>query len=241
MSGKTFFIDLTKCTACRGCQVACKQWHKLPAEATKQLGTHQNPQDLSFTTYKLVRFKEIEDKGGGLRWLFFPEQCRHCVEPPCKAVADGYDERAIIRDELTGAVIYTEFTKAINDLQPNELCPFNIPRKDPVSGIWGKCDMCLDRVHNGLKPACVQSCPTGAMNFGERDDMLALAEKSLEAAKKRFPKAEMANVDDVRVVVLCAYPPADYYEFLMADAGPNLAPMTRKAMLAMLARPFRQS
>ena len=70
MSGKSFLVDLTKCTACRGCQVACKQWHGLPAEETRNMGSHQNPQDLSFNTYKLVRFTEgIID--GKLNWLFF--------------------------------------------------------------------------------------------------------------------------------------------------------------------------
>jgi formate dehydrogenase iron-sulfur subunit len=52
---KAFFIDTTLCTACRGCQVACKQWHDLPAEETQNLGTHQNPPDLSDKTYKWSR------------------------------------------------------------------------------------------------------------------------------------------------------------------------------------------
>ncbi|HIC86305.1 MAG TPA: formate dehydrogenase, partial [Desulfobacterales bacterium] len=58
MSGKAFFIDTTLCTACRGCQVACKQWNQLPAEKTQNWGSYQNPKDLSFQTYKLVRFRE---------------------------------------------------------------------------------------------------------------------------------------------------------------------------------------
>ena len=43
-----FFIDTTRCTGCRGCQVACKQWHDLPAERTQNRGTLENPPDLSF-------------------------------------------------------------------------------------------------------------------------------------------------------------------------------------------------
>ncbi|HDQ40335.1 MAG TPA: formate dehydrogenase, partial [Desulfonatronum sp.] len=105
MQGKTFFIDLTKCTACRGCQVACKQWKKLPAEETRNWGSHQNPKDLSYNTLKLVRFTEVVEDGKLKNWLFFPEQCRHCVNPPCKMVADNYDPRAILQDPLTGAVI----------------------------------------------------------------------------------------------------------------------------------------
>jgi MinD superfamily P-loop ATPase len=53
MEGKAFFIDTTLCTGCRGCQIACKQWNQLPATKTENWGSHQNPKDLSFYTYKL--------------------------------------------------------------------------------------------------------------------------------------------------------------------------------------------
>ena len=55
---KAFFIDTSRCTACRGCQIACKEWNELPANPTKQRGSHQNPPDLNPNNYKLVRFSE---------------------------------------------------------------------------------------------------------------------------------------------------------------------------------------
>ena len=55
---KSFFIDTTKCTGCRGCQAACKQWNQNPATKTRQQGSYQNPPDLSTATFKLVRFSE---------------------------------------------------------------------------------------------------------------------------------------------------------------------------------------
>ena len=211
---KSFFIDLTKCTACRGCQVACKQWHKLPAEETVNWGSHQNPMDLSFITYKLVRFAEVGD-AKDLRWLFFPEQCRHCIDPPCKAVADDDDESAIFVDEKTGAVIYTDMTRNITVTDPEELCPFNVPRRNEKTGVWSKCDMCLDRVHNGMLPACVQACPTGTMNFGEREDMLKMARERLAVVQKKNKKAVLAVPEDVNVIYLCQYDPEDYYKFVV--------------------------
>ena len=60
MSGKYFLVDTTKCIACRGCQVACKQWNKLPGVRTHQWGSPQNPQDLDASTYRLVRFQEYQ-------------------------------------------------------------------------------------------------------------------------------------------------------------------------------------
>ncbi len=233
---KSFLVDLTRCTACRGCQVACKQWNKLPATETSNWGSHQNPKELNPDTYKLVRFEEriIEEK---LHWLFFPEQCRHCVDPPCKAVGDGYAEGAVIQDPDTGAVYYTDLSKDIDTDDPEELCPYNIPRRNPETGIWSKCNMCNDRVKNGLKPACVQVCPTGTMEFGDREDILELAQKRLETVKKEFPKAQLINEDTVNVIYLVGYDPAEYYEYLMADAG-SISPRLfhRRQMFAGLRR-----
>ncbi|WP_029895578.1 4Fe-4S dicluster domain-containing protein [Desulfohalovibrio reitneri] len=232
--GKTFFIDLSRCTACRGCQVACKQWHKLPADQTVNRGSHQNPEDLNFHTYKLVRFRE-DFINGMMKWLFFPDQCRHCIEPPCKMVADGFDEKAIIKDDATGAVIFTAHTKSIEGItDPMELCPYNIPRRNAKTGVWSKCDMCLDRVHNGKLPACVLACPTGTMNFGDRADMMEMAEARLKAVKKTRPKAFLADAKHVRAVVLCEYPSEEYYEHLTASASSRVP---RKNRLAGLLRP----
>ncbi|HKK34362.1 MAG TPA: 4Fe-4S dicluster domain-containing protein [Desulfomicrobiaceae bacterium] len=240
MEGKSFFIDLTRCTACRGCQVACKQWHKLPAEKTKNWGSHQNPKDLSFITYKLVRFQEVVKDGDVTDWLFFPEQCRHCVEPPCKYVADAYDEKAILKDPNTGAVIFTERTKALDAEEIRESCPYNIPRADAASGIISKCDMCLDRVENGLLPACVQTCPTGAMNFGDREDMLELANERLATVKKQYPDAVLGDPDETRVIYLYQMEPMSYYEFAVAGISP-MPLYNRKQMLAKLFTPLRTS
>lgn len=236
---KTFFVDLTKCTACRGCQVACKQWKKLPAEKTENWGSHQNPKDLSGITLKVVRFNEVEvdDK---LQWLFFPEQCRHCVEPPCLDAMEV--PGAIVHDEETGAVVYTELTAKQEDKDAfRASCPYDIPRVNQETGQVVKCDMCIDRVKAGMLPACVLTCPTGAMNFGDRDEMLALAEKGLEAAQKRFPDAELIDAEETRVVYLVQTDADSYFEFLSADASSiQKGPMSRKQFLAKLGRPVKR-
>ena len=210
--GKSIFIDTTLCMACRGCQVACKQWHNLPAEKTLNRGSYENPPDLSFYTYKLVRMREkVVD--GSLQWLFFPEQCRHCVDPPCVQATE--EPTAIFQDDETGAVVYTANTK---NLDPDEIigaCPYNIPRKGD-DGTLAKCDMCYDRVQNGLLPACVKTCPTGAMNFGDRNEMLDLAEKRLATTVKKEYAAALLDAEDIRVVYLVAYPPDLYYDNAVA-------------------------
>ncbi len=236
--GKTFFVDLTKCTACRGCQVACKQWKKLPAEKTECTGSHQNPPDLSGKTLKLVRFSEqIID--GKLNWLFLPEQCRHCIDPPCVAVSEV--EGSMFHDSKTGAVVYTELTAKENFADIRDACPYDIPRLNEATGEITKCDMCNDRVHAGMLPACVATCPTGAMEFGERADMVDKAEKRLKAVKGKFPKAELVDAEDVRVIYLAAFPAKHYHEKLSAYGALNRrGPLTRKEFLAKLASPVRR-
>ncbi|CCH49727.1 4Fe-4S dicluster domain-containing protein [Pseudodesulfovibrio piezophilus] len=236
---KTFFIDLTKCTACRGCQVACKQWKKLPGEETENWGSHQNPKDLNGNTLKLVRFSEVEEDEK-MQWLFFPEQCRHCVEPPCldAMTVPG----AIVHDQETGAVVYTELTAKEPDKDLFRMsCPYDIPRLNEETGRVVKCDMCNDRVKAGMLPSCVKTCPTGTMNFGDREDMLELAEERLAKAQEKFPDAELVDADEVRVIYLVQTDPDSYFEMLSADASSiQKGPLTRKQFLAKLGRPFKR-
>jgi len=229
---KSFFIDTTLCMACRGCQVACKQWHSLPAEETTNRGTYENPPDLSFNTYKVVKMRE-KVLGGKLEWLFFPEQCRHCIEAPCLETAG--DPTAIYKDKATNAILYTANTKNLNADEIIESCPYNVPRKGP-GGVLAKCDMCNDRVHNGELPACVKTCPTGAMNFGSRKNMLKLANQRLKVVKRSSAKARLLDADTINVIYLVAYDPGLYHEFSMAsNSGVGI---TRQLALKKMVRPF---
>ena len=204
---KGFFIDTTRCTACKGCQVACKQWNDLPVEKTKNQGNLQNPSDLSYSTYKLVRMKE-EIIGGKLKWLFFPDQCRHCLTAPCLLWAQDTD--AIYQDEDTGAVVYTSATRNLEAEDIIGACPYDVPRRDD-SGTLAKCTMCNDRVKRGLEPACVKTCPTDALNFGNLEEMRALALERLEKVKLTYPNARLIDPDAVRVIFLTAFAPEKYH------------------------------
>lgn len=209
--GKSILVDTSKCTACRGCQVACKQWKGLPGTKTKQTGTYQNPPDLSPQTLKLVRFSEGLKENGKPYWYFFSEQCRHCVEPPC-VDAIG-DDAAASKDEATGAVLFTEKSKNAPFEDVRSACPYNIPRQDEKTRVLVKCDLCLDRITNNRLPSCVLSCPTGAMVFGERDVILEQAGKRVEELKKTHPKAMALNPEEVRVIYIVTDDPTKYHEF----------------------------
>ncbi len=237
---KAFFIDTSRCTACRGCQIACKEWNELPANDTRQWGSHQNPPDLNAFNYKIVRFSEHLE-GSTIRWNFFTDQCRHCIDPPCKSEGDAYVKDAILQDAATGAVLFTEKTKEFSDEAfeaVRSACPYNIPRRNPITGALAKCTMCHERITRGMLPACVKACPTGAMNFGERDEMLALAEKRLAAVKAEFPKAMVADPESVSVIYLLTDEPANYHENAVAGLTRDL---DRQQFLARLIAPLRRS
>ncbi len=213
---KTILIDTTRCTACRGCQLACKEWHDLPANETKQRGSHQNPPDLNPNNLKIVRFNEHLNEKGEVVWNFFPDQCRHCITPICKDIADQAVPGAIIKDPKTGVVLSTEKSAQLNPKDAQaviDACPYNIPRLDPKTKRLTKCDMCIDRLSAGMQPICVKTCPTGTMVFGEREEILPLALTRLKNAQERFPKAFLADVKDVSVIYLLAEDKKYYYDY----------------------------
>ena len=233
--GKSYFIDTTKCTACRGCQMACKQWNQRSTEKTVNRGSHQNPPDLSYNTWKLVRFSEIP--GDKVAWYFFPDQCRHCISPPCKEVADAKAKGAIMQDEKTGAVVFNPKVKVkpADFKEIREACPYDIPRYLPSVGIMGKCTMCFDRVKEGMLPACVKTCPTGAMSFGDRKEMIEKANKRLAEVKVKYKDAMLANPDDIRAIYLLVDDPKKYHKFAVAE---NTIGITRKMALKRLLQPL---
>lgn len=208
--GKSILVDTTRCTACRGCQVACKQWNQLPGIETKQTGTYQNPPDFTPETYKLVRFAEGQHENGKPYWYFFSDMCRHCMQPPCQVASNNNE---IVIDEDTGAVIYTEATDKMDFDMAKDMCPYDVPRQHPTTKVVSKCTMCVDRIKGGRQPACVTSCPTGAMIFGERQEILALAEQRVTALKKDYPKAKALDTDTVRVIYIVTDDPKKYHKY----------------------------
>ena len=210
-NGKSILVDTSLCTACRGCQIACKQWNNLPGTKTKQLGTYQNPQDFSADTWKVVRFADGKKEDGKPYWYFFTDMCRHCIEPPCMYSIQNFVKDAVIQDEATGAVVYNEKTKTVPF--KDVMCPYNIPRQNAKTKVLAKCTMCFDRIKNDMIPGCVKSCPTGAMVFGDREKILEMAKKRVADLKKTYPKAVAINPDEVRVIFIVTDDPKKYWKF----------------------------
>ena len=178
MAEKAILYDATKCTGCRGCQVACKNWNGLAAETTTNQGTYENPPDLSVDTWLKIKFSEVSSNGT-LDWLFTRRACMHCTDAGCVKVCPT---KALYHHEL-GFVAYDK-DKCSGCGYCVEFCPFDVPRlahnttDDGVLNKMDKCAFCADLVTHGMEPACVKTCPTGALVFGDRSDLVAMAEAS---------------------------------------------------------------
>ena len=164
---KAVVVDSRRCIGCKGCQVACKAWNKLPAEQTEVSdGEYTNPTYFSPITWKIVHFKEIGDYNsttsgtGGLKWRMLADNCKHCIEPSCASVCPS----GALWKRSDGPVLY-DINRCIGCGYCEMACPWGIPRFDEELHSIRKCTMCFDRIDQGLEPACVATCPTDALQF----------------------------------------------------------------------------
>jgi len=183
---KARLIDTSKCTACRGCQIACKQWNNLKAEETKQTGTYENPPKMSAQTWIKVEFKERPGE-----WLFRAHTCMHCTEASCEKVCPT---GAISHQ---GEIVVIDQEWCIGCGYCVQACPFHVPGKDEEEGTARKCRLCMDRITNGYETACAKTCPTGAIQFGERSTLIAAGKQRVQTLKSDYgyPNANLYGED----------------------------------------------
>ncbi|MCL6520944.1 MAG: 4Fe-4S dicluster domain-containing protein [Firmicutes bacterium] len=164
--------DVSQCIGCKACEVACKEWNQLPAEKTSFQGSYQSHPGLTAHTWTVVRFTEQVKPDGQLRWHFDKMSCMHCTEAAC-VLACPVDA---LRHDPSG-VVRLETARCVGCGYCEEACPFQAIHVDrqafDTAKVAGKCTFCYDRISNGLEPACVHACPTGAIRFGPREQLVA--------------------------------------------------------------------
>jgi formate dehydrogenase iron-sulfur subunit len=169
---KAILIDVTKCTGCEECVVACKKANKLEREERFPDQSEDKLSSRRFTT--LLRVSEER---------FVRKQCLHCLEPSCvEACLVGAIEKT-----KQGPVIYDPDI-CIGCRYCMLACPVSIPRYewDKKLPLMKKCDMCYERQQDGKLPACVEACPQKACTFGEREELLGQAHATIEAAPDKY-------------------------------------------------------
>ena len=186
-------FDASHCTGCRGCQVACKEWNELPARlglnANPFTGSYQGPFDLNGDTRLVMTFDEKPsgNKFHPINWAIGRRSCYYCTDAGCVAACSS---GALHKNENGVVSFDTEKCNGCTFCQA--ACPFDVPRFRPMDGRIDKCTLCLDRIEEGRKPACVHACQPEALFFGPREEMLKKAHERVAFLKKKgFDKAEV--------------------------------------------------
>ena len=166
-----FFFKADNCIACHACEAACSEKNDLPAHISfRSVGYVEGG---SFPAYQRLNLSMA---------------CNHCDDPVC---LKGCPTRA-----------YTKFAEYGAVLQDPDICfgcgyctwvcPYNAPQLDPVKGEVSKCNMCVDRLEVGLKPACVSACLAGALDFGIIETTPENRDQ-LETTIPGFPTADITH------------------------------------------------
>jgi formate dehydrogenase iron-sulfur subunit len=165
-----YLFDATRCIDCRACMVACSVENNVPMDDTR----------IWLTGTGVIGEYPNLDRAS------MPYHCMHCLEPACASACPvgAWSKRE------DGPVVY-DSSRCIGCRYCMNACPFGVPHFDWNKGIIEqplitKCTMCAHRLDVGQEPACVQTCPTHALKFGTRGDMLAEAKACLAANPDKY-------------------------------------------------------
>lgn len=174
--------DITLCIGCRRCEGACNTVNELPKPEVPftDLDVLENKRRTDAQTYTVVNRKP----GNGDQPVFVKNQCNHCLEPAC---ASACFVKAFRKTE-EGAVTY-DASVCVGCRYCMVACPFEIPTYEydnAFSPRVMKCTMCHPRVQEGKLPGCVESCPTEALVFGKRDDLIKIARQRITRRPDKY-------------------------------------------------------
>jgi formate dehydrogenase iron-sulfur subunit len=168
--------DSSKCVGCRLCEAACRMENHLPQE--RELGKLSKT---SWTATQTIPTAKGQD-------LHLKRQCLHCTEASCVSVcptgaAAHHSEFVVINQEWCIGCGYCE-----------ESCPFGVPFVGEEKGVAKKCTFCFSRITEGSNPACVAACPSGALSFGPRAELIETATTRVQSLlKNKLPGAQVSR------------------------------------------------
>ena len=165
-----YLFDATRCIACRACMVACSVENKIEMDKTRIWPSGEG----------------LQGEYPNLNIANLVMHCMHCDHPDCLSACPvgAYTKRA------DGPVVYNP-DKCIGCRYCMNACPFGVPHFDYDKGLVegafiDKCTMCPQRIDNGLEPACVATCPTDALEYGEREELIKKAHARIAAHPNRY-------------------------------------------------------
>jgi Fe-S-cluster-containing dehydrogenase component len=177
-------FDNTRCIGCRKCEDGCNKVNQLPdpEKPFDDLSVLENKRRTTAKTYTVVnRYAKISNPKGP---VYRKIQCNHCLEPAC---ASACFVRAFSKTEI-GAVTYDE-SVCVGCRYCMIACPFEIPTYEYDNAITPrvmKCTLCHPRITKGLLPGCVEACPTEALTYGKREDLLRIGHERIRKFPERY-------------------------------------------------------
>jgi tetrathionate reductase subunit B len=199
-------IDVSKCIGCGQCVVACKTENDVPFDShyfntwvERYVIRADEEVDVDSPNGGMDGFPPTLGEGGAVRRTFFvPKLCNHCAEAPCVQVCPV---GATFTTEDGAVLVDDEY--CIGCRYCIQACPYGARWLHPEKHVAAKCTFCYHRLVDGLVPACVEVCPTGARLFGElegRATPLArfMRFNELQVLKPHLntrPKVYYANLD----------------------------------------------
>ena len=146
MSQYYLYQDQKNCIGCLSCEVHCKTYNGVPV----------GPR---WTQVIPVGPKMVGDLP---RMSFVFMSCFHCEEPWCVAVCPT----GAMRKRPGDGIVYVDAPLCVGCKACMKACPWGAPQWNAQTGKVFKCDYCMERVDQGLKPACVTKCVTHCLHFG---------------------------------------------------------------------------
>ena len=189
-----YIVDTHKCIGCGKCAAACKAENHVPDHCHRtwvERYTVLNDGEVQVDSPDgaINGFPPVSAPPDRIDKSFFvPKLCNHCAHPNCVQVcpvgatyvsADG--------------VVLVDPKQCVGCSYCVQACPYGARFINPVTGAADKCTWCYHRITEGLAPACVEVCPTGARAFGRIDDPSSSVAKSLKRNRLQVLKPETGN------------------------------------------------
>jgi len=186
-------IDLDRCTGCQACVVACHAENNVPVVGEREAASGRTMHWIRIERYWEGEYPNVKAR-------FMPVLCQQCTQAPCEPVCPvfaTYHTAEGLNAQIYNRCIGTRFcgsacpykVRVFNWFRPEFPEPLGEQLNPDVSersrGIIEKCSFCIQRLRRAeldasasgnpladgaVQPACVQSCPSSALIFGDMND-----------------------------------------------------------------------
>ncbi len=212
-------VDLDRCTGCEACVVACRVENNIAT-----VGEEESAKGRGHYWIRVERYWQGEYPNVKAR--FMPIPCQHCQNAPCEPVCPVYatyrDQTEFVNAQVYNRCIGTRYCANNCPYSVRFFNWFDYPREEPLNqalnpdvtvrsrGVMEKCTFCIQRIRKArltyrgvpipdgaVQPACVQTCPTGALAFGDLSDPTSRVSRLVEASGRRFRLLEHLGTEPV--------------------------------------------